>query len=117
MARQKDLPFTTEEGGNTGHTRWHSNALFMNDNVASQIDGLGHITHGEDNHWYNGFKEEDWGGNFGIRKCDATTIPPIITRGVLIDVAAVRKVDVLPPNYKITAADLQGALERAAGTR
>jgi hypothetical protein len=51
VARQKDLPFTTEEGGNTGHTRWHSNALFMNDNVASQIDGLGHITHGEDNHW------------------------------------------------------------------
>ena len=27
VARQKDLPFTTEEGGNTGHTRWHSNAL------------------------------------------------------------------------------------------
>ena len=28
--------FTTPEGGNTGHTRWHSNALFINDNVATQ---------------------------------------------------------------------------------
>jgi hypothetical protein len=75
VARQKDLPFTTPEGGNTGATRWHSNALFMNDNVATQLDGLGHITHGEDNHWYNGFKEADWGGNFGIRKTDVTTDP------------------------------------------
>ena len=37
---QKDLPFTTPEGGNTGGTRWHSNAVFINDNVATQIDGL-----------------------------------------------------------------------------
>src|SRR3712207_3583684 len=36
VARQKDLPFTTPEGGNTGHTRWHSSALFINDNVATQ---------------------------------------------------------------------------------
>src|SRR3712207_9338026 len=55
---QKDLPFTTPEGGNTGGTAWHSNALFMNDNVATQLDGLAHITHGADNHFYNGFKAE-----------------------------------------------------------
>ena len=40
---------------------------------------VGVITAGEDNHWYNGFKEADWGGNFGIRKCDATTIPPALS--------------------------------------
>jgi len=95
---------------------WHSAALFINDNVATQIDGLGHITVGDDNHWYNGFKEADWGGNWGIRKCDATTIPPIITRGVLIDVAGLRKTEALPPNYKITTADLQGALARQKTT-
>ena len=83
VKRQGDFAVATAESGNTGHTRWHSCALFINDNVATQIDGLGHITAGDDNHWYNGFKEADWGGNFGIRKCDATTIPPIITRGVL----------------------------------
>ena len=51
---QKDLSFTTPEGGNTGITAWHSNAIFMNDNVATQIDGLGHITHGPKNEFYNG---------------------------------------------------------------
>jgi kynurenine formamidase len=110
VARQRDLPFTTPEGGNTGHTRWHSNVLFMNDNVATQIDGLAHITHGADNHWYNGFKEEQWGGDFGVRKADVTKIPPIVARGVLIDVAGQKGLENLPNSYEITQADLEAAL-------
>jgi kynurenine formamidase len=107
---QQDLPFTTPQGGNTGGTAWHSNAIFMNDNVATQIDGLGHITHGPDNHFYNGFKAADWGGDFGLRKADVTTIPPIIARGVLIDVAGFKNVEALPSHYEITVEDLEGAL-------
>ncbi|HWE36899.1 MAG TPA: cyclase family protein [Isosphaeraceae bacterium] len=89
---------------------WHSAALFISDNVATQIDGLAHITAGADHHWYNGFKEADWGGDFGPRKCDATTIPPIVARGVLIDVAAFKKVDALPGHTAITARDLKDTL-------
>jgi kynurenine formamidase len=109
---QKDLAFTTPEKGNTGGTAWHSNALFINDNVATQIDGLAHITHGDDDHWYNGFKEEDWGGNFGVRKADVLTIPPIVARGVMIDVAGFKNTDALPSSYEITVEDLQGALAK-----
>jgi kynurenine formamidase len=112
VKRQGDFKPVADEKLNPQKMAWHSCALFINDNVATQIDGLGHITEGKDNHWYNGFKEEDWGGNFGIRKCDSTTIPPIITRGVMIDVAASRGVDVLPSHYRITADDLQAALEK-----
>lgn len=111
VGRQKDLPFTLPENGNTGPTRWHSSALFISDNVGTQIDGLGHVTHGPDNHWYNGFKEEDWGGNFGIRKADVTTIPPIVARGVLLDVAGYKNVEALPSHYEITVEDLEGTLE------
>ena len=89
---------------------WHSGALFISDNVATQIDGLAHITAGADYHWYNGFKEADWGGDFGPRKCDASTIPPIVARGVLIDVAAFKKVDALPGHTAITPKDLQETL-------
>jgi kynurenine formamidase len=110
VKRQKDLEFTLPEKGNAGGTAWHSSALFINDNVATQIDGLGHITHGPDNHWYNGFKAEDHTGNFGIRKADVTTIPPIVARGVLIDVASFKGVEALPSKYEITVADLEGAL-------
>jgi kynurenine formamidase len=91
---------------------WHSSAMFINDNVATQIDGLGHITAGEDNHWYNGFKESEHGGNWGIRRCDGVSIPPIITRGVLIDVAGARGVDALPSHFKITPEELQTTLSK-----
>ncbi len=107
---QKDLPFTTPEGGNTGITAWHSNAIFMNDNVATQIDGLGHITHGPKNEFYNGFTSDEWGGDFGLRKADVTTIPPIVARGVLVDVAAFKNVEALPSSYEITVEDIEGAL-------
>jgi kynurenine formamidase len=95
---------------NPDHVYWHSAALFISDNVATQIDGLAHITAGLDFHWYNGFKEEDWGGDWGPRKCDAPTIPPIVARGVLIDVAAYKKVDVLPGHTLISIQDLQETL-------
>ena len=91
-------------------TTWHSCAVFMSDNVATQIDGLCHAVEGEDNHWYNGFTESDWGGDWGPRKCDASTIPPIIARGVLIDVATSKKARALPPHYAITSEDLREAL-------
>jgi kynurenine formamidase len=108
----QDLPFTTPAGGNTGGTGWHSNIIFMNDNVATQIDGLAHITHGQDSHFYNGFRSADWIGDFGIRKADVTTIPPIIARGVMIDVAGLKNVAALPSAYEITVSDLQAALKR-----
>ncbi|MCI0747787.1 MAG: cyclase family protein [Verrucomicrobia subdivision 3 bacterium] len=112
VKRQQDLPALINE--NPTRTAWHSCAVFMNDNVATQIDGLGHATEGDDDHWYNGFRERDWGGNWGIRKCDATTIPPIVARGVLIDVADYKNVEALAANYAITPADLEGALKKQA---
>ena len=111
VKRQGDFKPVADPKLNPGKIAWHSCAVFINDNVGTQIDGLGHITEGDDNHWYNGFKEADWGGNFGIRKCDSTTIPPIITRGVLLDVAAFRKVDALPANYRITVQDLEATMQ------
>ena len=110
VKRQGDLPALVND--NPTKTAWHSCALFINDNVATQIDGLGHATEGEDDHWYNGFRERDWGGNWGQRKCDASTIPPIVARGVLIDVAGFKGVDALAAHAIITPDDLQGALRK-----
>jgi kynurenine formamidase len=116
VQRQKDFAAVVDPKTNPTHGGWHSCALFISDNIGTQLDGLGHITRGKDNHWYNGYKEADWGGNFGVRKCDVTTIPPIITRGVLLDVAAMRKVDALPSHYRITGEDLKATLARQKTT-
>ena len=41
----------------------------------------------------------------------AQTIPPIIARGILIDIAGFKGLDALPSQYIITPEDLQGASE------
>jgi kynurenine formamidase len=109
LSRMKDPDYPPADK-NADNVLWHSAAMFISDNVATQVDGLAHITAGDDNHWYNGFTEAEWGGDWGPRKCDAVTIPPIITRGVLIDVAAFKKLDVLPGHTVITTQDLKDTL-------
>jgi len=98
--------------GNPRGTAWHSCALFISDNVGTQIDGLAHITKGADDHWYNGFKERDHAGDFGVLRADADSIPPVIGKAVLIDVAVWKGVDALPANYAIGSKDLQATLAR-----
>jgi kynurenine formamidase len=109
VKRQGDLPWVASDPSKIA---WHSGALFISDNVGTQIDGLGHVTIGDDHHWYNGFRERDWGGNWRPRKCDATTIPFIVARGVLLDIAGLKGVDALPANTAITPDDLQSAARK-----
>lgn len=60
--RQKDIaPFT----GNPRQMAFHRCGLYTSDNVGTQILGLGHITSGADNHWYNGYREQDFEGRCG----------------------------------------------------
>jgi len=91
---------------------WHSNAVFINDNVGTQVDSLCHVTRGDDNQWYNGYKEAEWGSNFGPRKACADKMPPIITRGVLIDVAGAKGQVPLPSGYAIGPDELRAALAK-----
>jgi kynurenine formamidase len=107
VKRQKDLGFMQ---GKRDH--WHSNAVFISDNVGTQVDSLCHITKGDDHVWYNGYKEAEWGGNFGPRKACADKMPPIVTRGVLIDVAGAKGQVPLPSEYEIGPDELRAVLAR-----
>lgn len=107
LKRQKDLGFMQ---GKKDH--WHSNAVFISDNVGTQVDSLCHITKGDDNVWYNGYKEAEWGGNFGPRKACADKMPPIVTRGVLIDVAGAKGQVPLPSEYEIGPDELRAVLAK-----
>jgi kynurenine formamidase len=76
----------------------------------THIDALAHITVGDDDHWHGGFTAGEHLGDWGPLKGDATAIPPIICRGVLIDVAGHKGVDVLPGSEGISSDDLKAAL-------
>jgi len=85
-------------------------AITMYTHMGTHIDALNHFgLHGE---IYNGFGVDDHVGDKGWTKAGAEKLPPIVARGVLIDVAAAKGVEELPRSYRITPADLQQALAR-----
>ena len=58
----------------------------------THIDAFSHITCGAEHEWFGGGSAERDLGDFGPLRGDATEIPPLIARGVLIDVAGARGV-------------------------
>jgi kynurenine formamidase len=82
--------------------------------VGTQFDGLGHISTiiGGEPVYYNGFKQSEVGGAYGLQKLGVHNCKPFFTRGVLIDVLALKGGDRLPIGYVITPADVQAALKR-----
>ena len=59
---------------------------------------------------YNCFKLDDIASRTGFTKLGVEQVGALITRGVLIDVAALKGVPMLADNYEITPQDLQQAL-------
>jgi len=78
--------------------------------VGTQFDGFAHQTH--DNVHYNCFKTEDIVTRTGFTKLGIENVGMLMTRGVLIDVAGFKGVDMLGDTYEITVADLEGAIKR-----
>lgn len=78
--------------------------------VGTQFDGFAHQTH-EDS-LYNCFKVSEITGRGGFSKLGIHQVGTIMTRGVLIDVAAYKGVPTLPDAYEITVEDIEGALKK-----
>jgi kynurenine formamidase len=108
---QRDLEFMFGEG-NTSNTTFTNHALFISDNVATQLDGYAHISEGDPPHTYNGVRMTDIQGDWGLLKFGVETIPPIVAPATLIDVARSVGQDPLPAGFAITPELLQEALER-----
>ncbi|MEE8350275.1 MAG: cyclase family protein [Acidobacteriota bacterium] len=81
----------------------------MYTHMGTHVDALNHF--GLNGRIWNGFSADEHLGDRGWKKAGAETIPPVVARGVLIDVAAAKGLEVLPDAYKITARDLEEALE------
>ncbi len=77
--------------------------------ATTHIDALGHVLH--DKRFYNGYAATT-GTSAGLSRCGVDKIGPIVARGVMLDVARAKEVDVLPSGYSITVEDLEATLER-----
>ena len=98
---------------NTGSNRRGSNEEIVVGEigqVGTQFDAFPHQTIGGS--LYNCFPLEENATRSGFTKLGVEGVGALITRGVLIDVAALKGAEMLPDAYEITPADLQQALER-----
>ncbi len=85
-------------------------AISMYTHMGTHIDALNHF--GINGKIWNGYTPEEHLGDKGWKKTGAEAIPPIIARGVLIDVAAYKGVKSLTNNYRVNSNDLKGALKK-----
>ena len=83
-------PEGTDGGWGRNEVNWLIELATGTFQIGTQLDGLNHLQVGD--RFYNGFRAcdivEDWGTN----KLGIETVPPILTRGVLIDAARHRGV-------------------------
>ena len=93
---------------------YSGDCVTMYTHCGTHIDTLNH--YGYCGEIWNGFRPDEQLGARHWHVCGAEKQPPIIARGVLIDVAAAHGVDELPPAYGIGPDDLRQALDRQGTT-
>lgn len=77
--------------------------------IGSQIDGLGHM--GIDHVYYNGNKASDFVRTTGLTRLSVDKLPPIVSRGILIDMATHLGHDVLPAGTAFNSKEILAAAE------
>jgi kynurenine formamidase len=109
----RSFKLTTKRTGFFGSNRLGGNEEVVDaeiGQVGTQFDGFAHITH--DNFLYNCFRLDEVATSSGFTKLGIQNVGALIARGVLIDVAGYKGVDMLPDTYEITLADIEGSLAR-----
>jgi len=75
--------------------------------TGTHIDALCHVVCGDEPSWHGGYAASEYLGDFGALNSDASELPPIISRGILLDVPAMLGVPYLDAGHPITGDELQ----------
>jgi len=90
---------------------WNEDVLVTNTHSQTHIDALCHVT--DNGVMYNGFPGAEVSAFDGARRLGVQNIPPIVTRGILLDIARNQGVDRLAPGHIITEDELRSAIDAA----
>lgn len=97
-------------GDNEVNYHWNTEMVMGTVHSGTHVDAFSHITCGAEHEWFGGGSANRDLGDFGPLRGDATEIPPLIARGVLIDVAGARGIDALEAHEAIGADELRDVL-------
>ncbi|MDM0046688.1 cyclase family protein [Variovorax dokdonensis] len=92
------------------HTTYNDDILNCWTGIGTQIDGLGHIGVGD--LYYNGNKWGEFATMGGLKKLGVEKIPPIVTRGVLLDMAAHLNTDVVKEGTAFNQAEIEAVAKK-----
>jgi kynurenine formamidase len=98
------------EGLGPTHTTYNDDILNCWNGIGTQLDGLGHIGVGD--RYYNGLKWGEFATIGGLKKLGTEKIPPMVARGVLLDMAAFLGVDVVKEGTAFNKAEIDGAAKK-----
>jgi kynurenine formamidase len=93
------------------HVNWVIELVSATTQLGTHLDALNHLQIGD--RGYNGWTVAELAEPWGTNRLGAETIPQIVTRGWLVDVAAVRGVDHLQAGDVVTVEDVRRALDDA----
>ena len=79
--------------------------------IGSQLDGLGHIGDPE-GVYYNCNKSTEFANITGLSKLGTHTVPPMVARGIILDMAAHFGVDALEAGQLFTVEDVEAVQEK-----
>lgn len=89
---------------------YSSDSISMYSHTGTHVDALNHF--GYNHEIWNGYREDKWLASRGWQKAGVDKHPPVITRGVLIDVAKNEGVDILPPGFVVGPDELERAIAK-----
>lgn len=104
-------PDAGPEGKGEHSLNWIVDIVSATSQMGTHLDGLNHLQTGE--RFYNGYMLGDIAERWGTNKLGIETVPQILTRGVLINVAAHRGVERLAGGEVITPDDVEACLADA----
>ena len=92
------------EGLGPTKTTYNDDILNCWTGIGTQLDGLGHIGVGD--RYYNGLKWGEFATIGGLKKLGADKVPPMVARGILLDMAAHMGVDVVKEGTAFNKAEI-----------
>ena len=98
------------QGLGSTNTTYNDDILNCWNGIGTQIDGLGHIGVGD--RYYNGAKWGEIAQMGGLKKLGVDKVPPMVTRGVLLDMAAYYGVDVIKEGTAFNRKEIEEAASR-----
>jgi kynurenine formamidase len=108
--------YNIQPGGQAGQTLGPNKFSFNDElvtgwtGVGTQLNGIGHI--GIDNVYYNGNKAVDFVTVEGVKKLGIEKVPPIVSRGIVLDMTQYYGQLIVPGGTEFTVAAIEAVLKK-----